>query len=68
MQVVAEQLRTEATELRTQIMAEVAAGRLDVPEGTRRLQSVRWLRRVTYHVWRVCAHVGPLHQTDSNAI
>lgn len=68
MQAAAEQLRAKAGDLRAQIMAEVAAGRLDVPDGTRLLESVRWLRRVTYHVWRVCAHVGPLHQTDGNSI
>lgn len=66
-QVAAEHLRIEADRLRAAIMAGVAAGDLDVPTGTRQLESVRWLRRVGYHVWRVCAHHSAL-QPASTAV
>ncbi len=57
---IAEQLRASASSLRARIMADVASGRMDVPAGTRQLESLRWLRRVTYHVWRACHHLEAL--------
>jgi phosphate:Na+ symporter len=49
----AESVRAQSDELRDDVMARVAAGELDVPEGTRRLEGLRWFQRVSYHVWRV---------------
>jgi phosphate:Na+ symporter len=58
---VAEGLRSSASQLRSQIMSEVAQGRLDVPEGTSSLESLRWLRRVSYHVWRAVDYASALN-------
>jgi phosphate:Na+ symporter len=52
----AESVRAQSDELRDDVMARVAAGELAVPEGTRRLEGLRWLQRVSYHVWRVLLH------------
>ncbi|MCB1774181.1 MAG: Na/Pi cotransporter family protein [Gammaproteobacteria bacterium] len=58
------QMRDQAQGLRAGIMAEVAGGHVDVPGGTRGLESVRWLRRVSYHVGRVAHYtkgLGPVN-------
>lgn len=60
-------MQVAADALRTAIMAEVAVGGLDVPEGTRRLEAVRWLRRVTHHVTRVCAHLEEMQGVSAAA-
>ena len=60
-------LRQQAVGLRADIMAEVAAGHLDVPAGTRSLESVRWLRRVSYHVSRVAHYTAVLGAPDGMA-
>ena len=53
-------LREQDAGLRAAIMSDVASGVLDVPAGTQRLQSVRWLRRVSYHVWRASSYLSDL--------
>ncbi|MDJ0739896.1 MAG: Na/Pi symporter [Gammaproteobacteria bacterium] len=63
----AEDLRGDAGRLRAAIMAEVAAGRVDVPAGTRRLEGVRWLRRVSYHVARVVHYTAVLENDAERA-
>ncbi len=55
-------MRKHADRLRNAVMAEVAAGSIDVPTGTRRLEGIRWLRRVAYHVWRVSVHLPVLRR------
>jgi phosphate:Na+ symporter len=70
----AAEMRQQAGDLRAAIMADVAGGRLDVPAGTGCVESVRWLRRVSYHVWRVThytsvlAQAGPDHRSASASI
>lgn len=44
---------SQAEALRSAIMAEVATGEIDVPEGTARLEGVRWLRRVAAHIAKI---------------
>ena len=56
----ADRIRGHAEAMRAAIMADVAAGRIDVPTGTRRLEAVRWLRRVSHHVWRVVHYAAKL--------
>jgi phosphate:Na+ symporter len=58
-------LRRQAADLRAGIMAEVASGHLAVPAGTRSLESLRWLRRVSYHVSRVTHYAMVLDVADS---
>jgi hypothetical protein len=41
-------------------MADMAAGRLDIPEGTGHLEAVRWLRRGAAHIARIFAHLRAL--------
>lgn len=41
-----------------QVLAEVARGDLDVDEGTRRLEAMRWLNRVSNHLLRISHHLS----------
>ena len=42
--------------LREAIMAKIARGEINVPEGTLRLEAIRWLKRVSKHIARVMQH------------
>jgi phosphate:Na+ symporter len=42
--------------LREVIMAKIARDEIDVPEGTVRLEAIRWLKRVSKHIARVMQH------------
>jgi len=55
-------LERQAETLRSAIMAEMAAGRVDIPEGTAHLEAVRWLRRGAAHIARVFAHLQTLQK------
>lgn len=48
----------EAT--RTSVMQEIAAGKIDIPSGKKQLESLRWLKRVSYHIWRISEHLETL--------
>lgn len=50
------EIAARSTALRSEIMANVARGQLSVPDGTARLEGLRWLRRVSRHVARMCIH------------
>ena len=44
--------------LRQSILAKIASHEIDVPQGTGRLEAIRWLKRVSKHVARVMQHYG----------
>jgi phosphate:Na+ symporter len=60
----ADELAMRSYALREQIMADVARGILDVRTGTKRLEGIRWLRRVTRHVARMCSYAEALFKPD----
>lgn len=43
---------------RTQIMAETANGYRDSAQALQILDSMRWLERIAYHVWRICYYLS----------
>lgn len=51
-------LQDERTPYRAMIMEQIASGELDVPEGTRRLEAIRWLDRVSHHLVRIIQHLS----------
>lgn len=63
----AERIKANAANLRAGIMTDVAAGQISVSNGTGRLESVRWLRRVSYHLWRLNHHVALLSASGRDA-
>ncbi|QDU85244.1 Na+/Pi-cotransporter [Planctomycetes bacterium Pla163] len=52
--------RLEASDenLRTAWITRAAADHLGATEALARLESLRWLRRVAHHTWRIAAHSG----------
>ncbi len=44
-------------EARATVMASIGSGELTVPDGTARLEAVRWLHRVSHHIARICTHI-----------
>jgi phosphate:Na+ symporter len=42
---------------RDEVLARVAAGELDLDGGTRRLEAMRWLHRVSQHLQRIACHM-----------
>lgn len=43
--------------VREDIMGDVAAGRIEADVGAQRLDSDRWLSRVSHHIWRISHHL-----------
>ncbi|MFO7629038.1 MAG: Na/Pi symporter [Prochlorococcaceae cyanobacterium] len=56
----AQQLHRRVDPYRQEVLAAVAQGLLDVDAGTTRLEAIRWLRRVSQHLERVCHHLGAI--------
>ena len=54
----AESIRKEVKPYRRAVMAAAAAGEIDLNVTTRRLEAVRWLRRVSRHVNRIATHLA----------
>ena len=57
-QAFADRMAERAEQVRAEIMADVAAGRTDVPEGTARLEAIRWLRRAVGHLARIAHYLA----------
>jgi phosphate:Na+ symporter len=43
---------------RPEVLEETAAGRIDADAAMARLEALRWVDRLAYHVWRVAHHLG----------
>ncbi|WP_231597882.1 MULTISPECIES: Na/Pi cotransporter family protein [unclassified Synechococcus] len=64
-------LASQEHHCRHQVMQEVALGHLDVEEGTRELEAMRWLERVCLHIERIghhLDHAGPVPQDTGRAM
>lgn len=42
---------------RDKISYKIASGKLDIHEGSSKLEAIRWLRRVSIHISRICYHL-----------
>ncbi len=51
-----QQLREQRPEYRKNTIAKASAGEIETGEAMRRLDSMRWLHRVAYHLWRIVVH------------
>ena len=49
-------LRRQRSAYRERVIGHAPAGRADIDELISRLDGIRWLHRVTYHVWRIVHH------------
>ena len=48
---------------RKRALAQAAAGERTTDETLQSLDSIRWLRRVVYHTWRITHHLSKNHQS-----
>ncbi|MGD2118460.1 MAG: Na/Pi symporter [Chromatiales bacterium] len=60
----ASSLEAAAEDIRRAALDDIALGVTDVPQGTDRLEAIRWLRRSNYHVWRICHHLQAFAQAE----
>lgn len=51
-----QQLREQSSEYRENTIARASAGDVETGEAMRQLDSMRWLYRVAYHLWRIVVH------------
>ncbi|MDH5765559.1 MAG: Na/Pi symporter [Gammaproteobacteria bacterium] len=51
-------INEQAEPLRDRIMSHIAHGKIDVPLATDQLEGIRWLRRVSRHINRICQHLN----------
>jgi phosphate:Na+ symporter len=49
-------ITVKVKDYRVQVMEQIAEGSIDVPEGTERLEAVRWVRRVSNHITSITQH------------
>jgi phosphate:Na+ symporter len=52
---------------RPRLLRETASGNLPAQESLNALDTLRWLARVTFHVWRACHYLGNEEDTESVA-
>ncbi len=50
-------LKTAMRDYRLWVVEQTATGSLDTPQAIRRMDTMRWLRRIGYHVWRISFHM-----------
>jgi phosphate:Na+ symporter len=50
---------------RRDVLDETAGGRLAPDEGLARLEVMRWIDRLAYHVWRTVHHLAPPRDSDA---
>jgi len=50
----AQEIEDVAQPLRQSIMTSIGSGQIGVPEGTSRVEAIRWMRRVSKHISRIC--------------
>lgn len=51
-------LRERESAYRQGVISQMGSGDIDIPIGTRQLQAIRWLRRVSHHIARVSSYVS----------
>ena len=51
-------LRDKEGTYRQAVISQMGSGEIDIPAGTRQLQAIRWLRRVSHHIARVSDYVS----------
>jgi len=51
-------LRNRESAYRQVVISRMGSGEIDIPTGTRQLQAIRWLRRVSHHIARVSDYVS----------
>ena len=54
---VADLVQEKVGPYRSAVVERIGSGELTVPEGTNQLEAIRWLRRVSKHVARICQHM-----------
>lgn len=47
----------QRSEVRARVMDSIGSGEISVSDGTARLEAIRWLRRVSYHIARITDHL-----------
>lgn len=55
-------MSNEASDIRQQVMSNVAEGKITVPTGTDSLEGIRWLRRVSVHILRIIHYQAKVQQ------
>jgi phosphate:Na+ symporter len=63
-------LQQQGREYRERVLEQVAAGGLDAVEAIGRLDSVRGVRRVAYHAWRITYHLNRcrIHEAPAEVV
>lgn len=53
---------------RRRVLDETAAGRLEPAEGMSRLEAIRWIDRLAYHLWRAVHHMAPVRDLEEASV
>lgn len=59
-----EALLVQLTPVRDDVMSNIAAGKVTVPQATQKAEAIRWLKRVSYHVCRITHHLKLFHRAN----
>lgn len=59
-----ENLLAQLAPVRDEVMSKIAAGDVTVPQATHRVEAIRWLKRVSYHISRITYHLDRFHRAN----
>jgi phosphate:Na+ symporter len=51
-------IQNQSYNYREEIAYKIATGEMTVPNGSRKLEAIKWLKRVSIHINRICLHLG----------
>jgi phosphate:Na+ symporter len=57
-------LLAQLTPVRDDVMSNIAAGEITVPQATERAEAIRWLKRVSYHFSRITYHLDKFYRAS----
>lgn len=59
-----EKLLAQLNPVRNNVMSNIAEGNVTVPQATQKIEAIRWLKRVSYHVCRITHHLNLFHRAN----
>ena len=57
-------LLTELAPVRDKVMSNITVGEITVSQATHKVEAIRWLKRVSYHISRITHHLEEFHRAN----
>lgn len=57
-------LLTQLAPIRDEVMSNITVGEITVSQATHKVEAIRWLKRVSYHISRITHHLEEFHRAN----